>query len=68
MADADGKKEALSFYEEEDHLTKLCNFLRSNEGPPVREAVEMDKRVYYLKGKVTQIGRASCRERVYLEV
>jgi translocation protein SEC62 len=53
MADADGKKEALSFYEEEDHLTKLCNFLRSNEGPPVREAVEMDKRVYYLKGKVT---------------
>lgn len=51
MAEADGKKEALSFYEEEEHLTKLCNFLRSNEGPPVREAVEMDKRVYYLKGK-----------------
>ncbi len=50
MAEADGKKEALSFYEEEVHLTKLCNFLRSNQGPPVREAVEMDKRVYYLKG------------------
>jgi len=51
MAEADGKKEALSFYEEEVHLTKLCNFLRSNQGPPVREAVEMDKRVYYLKGE-----------------
>lgn len=48
---ADDKKDALSFYEDVANLTKLCNFLRSNEGPPVREAVEMDKRVYYLKGK-----------------
>ena len=38
------------FYENEDNLTKLCDFLRSSEGPPVREAVEMDKRVYYIKG------------------
>lgn len=40
-----------SFYEEEENLQKLCNFLRSNEGPPVREALLMDKRVHYLKGK-----------------
>ena len=39
-----------SFYDNEDNLKKLCNFLRSKEGPAVREAVEMDKRVYYLKG------------------
>lgn len=39
------------FYEEEKNLVKLCEFLRSNEGPAVREAVEMDKRVYYLKGE-----------------
>jgi len=39
------------FYEKEENLKKLCDFLRSNEGPPVREAVEMDKRVYYLKGE-----------------
>ena len=51
MADADEKKDALSFYEDEGNLKKLCNFLRSNEGPPVREAIEMEKRVYYLKGK-----------------
>jgi hypothetical protein len=41
---------AQSFYEDEANLKKLCNFLRSNEGPPVREAVQMDQRVYYLKG------------------
>jgi len=40
-----------SFYEIEENLVKLCEFLRSNEGPAVREAVEMDKRVYYLKGE-----------------
>lgn len=40
----------LVFYEDEDNLKKLCNFLRSSEGPPVREAIEMEKRVYYLKG------------------
>lgn len=40
-----------SFYESEENLMKLCDFLRSNEGPAVREAVEMDKRVTYLKGE-----------------
>jgi hypothetical protein len=43
-----------SFYEEEENLQKLCNFLRSNEGPPIREALLMDKRVHYLKGKRLQ--------------
>ena len=55
MATANGKKaageeEELSFYEDEDNLKKLCDFLRSTEGPSVREAIEMDKRVHYLKG------------------
>ncbi len=40
-----------NFYEEEENLTKLCNFLRSKHGPPVRNAVMMDKRVLFLKGK-----------------
>eukprot|EP00558_Chaetoceros_sp_UNC1202_P011411 CAMPEP_0197235054 /NCGR_PEP_ID=MMETSP1429-20130617/2588_1 /TAXON_ID=49237 /ORGANISM="Chaetoceros sp., Strain UNC1202" /LENGTH=320 /DNA_ID=CAMNT_0042693565 /DNA_START=74 /DNA_END=1036 /DNA_ORIENTATION=- len=40
-----------SFYEDEKNLKVLCDFLRSNDGPAVREAVEMDKRVYYLKGE-----------------
>jgi len=44
------EEEEVSFYEEEENLMKLCDFLRSNDGPPVREAIEMDKRVYYLKG------------------
>lgn len=43
--------DAVSFYEDEKNLKKLCDFLRSSEGPPVREAIEMDKRVYYLKGE-----------------
>jgi len=43
--------DAKSFYENEHNLAKLCDFLRSEQGPPVREAVEMDKRVHYLKGK-----------------
>mmetsp|Transcript_17133 Transcript_17133/g.23808 ORF Transcript_17133/g.23808 Transcript_17133/m.23808 type:complete len:322 (-) Transcript_17133:115-1080(-) len=46
---ADG--EATTFYEEVDNLKKLCDFLRSKDGPAVREAIEMDKRVYYLKGE-----------------
>jgi translocation protein SEC62 len=45
------ESEQTSFYEEVPNLQKLCNFLRSNEGPAVREAIEMDKRVYYLKGE-----------------
>jgi translocation protein SEC62 len=42
--------DATPFYEDEKNLKTLCNFLRSNDGPAVREAIEMDKRVYYLKG------------------
>lgn len=42
---------AKDFYDDEKHLMKLCDFLRSSEGPPVREAIEMDKRVYYIKGE-----------------
>ncbi len=49
--DAQQVDETLVFYEDEENLKKLCNFLRSNEGVPVREAIEMDKRVYYLKGQ-----------------
>ena len=44
--------EVPSFYEEEENLKVLCNFLRSNDGPPVREAIEMEKRVQYLKGEL----------------
>jgi hypothetical protein len=40
-----------SFYADESNLKKLCDFLRSNDGPPVREALLMEKRVLYLKGK-----------------
>jgi hypothetical protein len=49
MASGSGTS-AKDFYEDEKHLMKLCDFLRSSEGPPVREAVEMDKRVNYIKG------------------
>ena len=41
------------FYDDIENLKKLCDFLRSPDGPAVREAIEMDKRVYYLKGKLT---------------
>lgn len=41
--------EELGFYEEDKNLITLCNFLRSDNGPSVREAIEMDKRVQYLK-------------------
>lgn len=47
---AEEKKEP-SFYDEEEHLQKLCDFLRSREGPPVREALLMEKRVHYIKGE-----------------
>jgi len=43
--------EELGFYEEDKNLITLCNFLRSDNGPSVREAIEMDKRVQYLKGE-----------------
>lgn len=42
---------AKEFYEDQKNLNKLCNFLRSSDGPAVREAVMMDKRVYYIKGE-----------------
>jgi hypothetical protein len=45
-------QEPPNFYEDEENLKKLCNFLRSSKGPPVREAVMMEKRVYYLKGAI----------------
>mmetsp|Transcript_37 Transcript_37/g.65 ORF Transcript_37/g.65 Transcript_37/m.65 type:complete len:334 (+) Transcript_37:113-1114(+) len=45
------KEEEPSFYDDTDNLKKLCDFLRSTEGPAVREAIEMEKRVYYLKGE-----------------
>ena len=39
------------FYEKHpEQLKKLCDFLRSRNGPPVREALLMEKRVHYLKG------------------
>lgn len=43
--------EAVNFYGDEKNLKALCDFLRSGDGPAVREAIEMDKRVYYLKGE-----------------
>lgn len=43
--------ETVTYYENVENLKKLCDFLRGPEGPPVREAVEMDKRVYYLRGE-----------------
>ena len=41
---------ATSFYEDDKNLKKLCDFLRSRHGPPVREALLLEKRVHYLKG------------------
>jgi len=52
MAPTNGtSSDAKSYYDKEENLAKLCDFLRSKHGPSVREAVEMDKRVYYLKGE-----------------
>lgn len=42
---------AKEYYDDDKHLMKLCDFLRSSEGPPVREAIQEDKRVYYIKGE-----------------
>jgi len=39
------------FYEDSENLKKLCNFLLSGEGPRVREALLLEKRVIYLKGE-----------------
>lgn len=53
-------KMAEAFYENEENLKKLCDFLRGKEGPAVREAIEMDKRVYYLKGKSSPTHTHTC--------
>ena len=50
--DTKKEEEQPSFYEDEENLKKLCDFLRSSDGPAVREALLMEKRVYYLKGKL----------------
>jgi len=51
-----------SFYDEEEHMKKLCDFLRSREGPGVREALLMEKRVHYLKGMARESMRRKCHE------
>ncbi len=48
------KTDAPSFYEDVENLKKLCNFLLTGEGPRVREALLMEKRVLYLKGGLMQ--------------
>lgn len=50
MAGQTEEKAGASFYEDVDNLKKLCNFLHTGEGPRVREALLMEKRVLYLKG------------------
>ena len=49
-ATANGKEGGIAFYKDVENLKKLCDFLRSKNGPPVREALLMEKRVHYLKG------------------
>ncbi|GMI46122.1 hypothetical protein TrCOL_g12754 [Triparma columacea] len=41
----------MEFYDEPKGLIALCVYLRSKDGPSVREAVLSDKRVLYLKGE-----------------
>jgi hypothetical protein len=50
-AETTSENKSSTFYDDEENLKKLCDFLRSREGPPVREALLMEKRVYYLKGE-----------------
>ena len=50
-AETTPESKASSFYDAEENLKKLCDFLRSRDGPPIREALLMEKRVYYLKGE-----------------
>lgn len=40
-----------AYYQDEENLKKLCNFLRTKHGPAIRESTLMEKRVYYLKGE-----------------
>ena len=50
MASSSTNGTTTTFYQTDKNLMKLCDFLRSSDGPAVREAIEMDKRVYYIKG------------------
>jgi hypothetical protein len=50
-----------AYYQDEENLKKLCNFLRTKHGPAIREATLMEKRVYYLKG--TELAVTGCSER-----
>ena len=45
------KTDTPTFYDDVENLKKLCNFLLTGEGPRVREALLMEKRVLYLKGE-----------------
>jgi translocation protein SEC62 len=47
---AKAEEKPKSFYDDIENLKKLCDFLRSGQGPPIREALLMEKRVHYLKG------------------
>ena len=50
----------MSFYRQEKNLQLLCEFLRGSDGVGVKEAIQNDKRVLYLKGEEL---RDSDRER-----
>lgn len=54
------EEEEPTFYEDEAHLRKLCDFLRGKHGPPVREATMMDKRVHYIKGTLRNCRQSFC--------
>lgn len=55
--DSNGKASTTTaFYEDGANLKKLCDFLRSRHGPPVREALLLEKRVHYLKGTYYKSG------------
>jgi hypothetical protein len=47
---AKAEEKPKSHYDDIENLKKLCDFLRSGQGPPIREALLMEKRVHYLKG------------------
>lgn len=54
-----------AYYQDEENLKKLCNFLRTKHGPAIRESTLMEKRVYYLKGtfqRTAFVWRAVLRE------
>ena len=49
--DTNDEGQPSSFYDDIENLKKLCNFLRTKHGPPIREATLMEKRVHYIKGR-----------------